>query len=35
MKVICTEGCNKEFEDPKFKEDKVKDDIREVYFKSP
>lgn len=35
LKVICTNGCNKEFEDPKFEEDKVKMDIREVYFKCP
>jgi len=35
MRVICTKGCNKEFEDPVFKEDKLNGDIREVYFKCP
>lgn len=35
MKGICNLGCNQIFEDPIFKEAKVKDDIREVYFKCP
>lgn len=35
MEVVCTQGCNQIFEDPVFKEEKVKDDIREVYFKCP
>lgn len=35
MKVICNEGCNKEFYNPEFKEKTIKNDIREVYFKCP
>ena len=35
MKGICNLGCNKIFENPIFKEAKVKDDIREVYLKCP
>lgn len=35
MKVICTKGCNKQFEKPIFKEKKLKEDIREIYFKCP
>lgn len=35
MKGICNLGCNQVFEDPIFKEEKVKEDINEVYFKCP
>ena len=35
MKVICTKGCNKQFETPVFKESKLEKDLVEVYFKCP
>ena len=35
MKVICTKGCNKVFENPEFKEEKLEYDVREIYFRCP